>query len=50
MSVLFIDADHFKEYNDEHGHAVGDRALQRIAACLGHHLRRPGDAAACKAV
>ncbi|HEY1998927.1 MAG TPA: sensor domain-containing diguanylate cyclase [Paraburkholderia sp.] len=46
MSVLFIDADHFKKYNDEHGHALGDQALQRIAACLERHLRRPGDLAA----
>ena len=43
LSVLFIDADHFKKYNDEHGHAVGDQALKRIAAGLERHLRRPGD-------
>jgi diguanylate cyclase (GGDEF)-like protein len=46
LSVLFIDADHFKRYNDQHGHALGDMALQRIAAALARHLKRPGDTAA----
>ncbi|SDG11234.1 sensor domain-containing diguanylate cyclase [Paraburkholderia phenazinium] len=46
LSVLFIDADHFKRYNDQHGHALGDLALQRIAAALARHLRRPGDTVA----
>ncbi len=46
LSVLFIDADHFKAYNDEHGHAIGDEALRHIAATLTRHLRRPGDSAA----
>lgn len=46
LSVLFIDADHFKRYNDQHGHALGDLALQRIAAALARHLKRPGDTAA----
>lgn len=46
LSVLFIDADQFKRYNDQHGHALGDLALQRIAAVLARHLKRPGDSAA----
>lgn len=46
LSVLFIDADHFKKYNDQHGHAVGDYALRRIAAALERHLERPGDSVA----
>jgi diguanylate cyclase (GGDEF)-like protein len=46
LSVLFIDADHFKKYNDQHGHAVGDYALMRIAAALELHLQRPGDSIA----
>jgi diguanylate cyclase (GGDEF)-like protein len=46
LSVLFIDADHFKKYNDQHGHAVGDYALKRIAAALAQHLERPGDSVA----
>jgi diguanylate cyclase (GGDEF)-like protein len=46
MSVLFIDADHFKKYNDQHGHAVGDQALKRVAAALERHLQRPSDSVA----
>ncbi|AJK50807.1 sensor domain-containing diguanylate cyclase [Burkholderia plantarii] len=46
LSVLFIDADHFKQYNDLHGHAKGDTALRFVAACIGKHVRRHGDTAA----
>jgi diguanylate cyclase (GGDEF)-like protein len=43
VSLLLIDADAFKAYNDAHGHQAGDRALAAIAACIGRELRRPGD-------
>lgn len=46
LSVLFVDADNFKRYNDEHGHAQGDVALQHLAACIARHVRRRGDLAA----
>ncbi|CAJ0810084.1 hypothetical protein LMG19087_00660 [Ralstonia wenshanensis] len=46
LSVLFVDADHFKRYNDEHGHAQGDSALQVLANCISKHARRRGDLAA----
>jgi diguanylate cyclase (GGDEF)-like protein len=39
MSVLMIDVDHFKEINDRHGHAAGDRALMQLAALMASHLR-----------
>lgn len=42
IAVLFFDLDHFKELNDRHGHAAGDRALVAVAAALRHELR-PSD-------
>jgi diguanylate cyclase (GGDEF)-like protein len=37
--VLMIDADHFKNINDSHGHAVGDMALKHLSARLLAHMR-----------
>lgn len=39
LSVLFIDVDHFKVLNDNHGHEAGDRALTRVADLLITELR-----------
>ena len=46
LSLLMIDADHFKAFNDRHGHPVGDEALRRLAQVIGESIRRPGDMAA----
>jgi diguanylate cyclase (GGDEF)-like protein len=39
MAVVMCDIDHFKSVNDEYGHAVGDMALQQVAASLEQQSR-----------
>lgn len=46
LSLLLIDVDHFKAYNDRHGHRAGDELLRRIAAELARVSRRGQDLAA----
>ncbi|HTP29399.1 MAG TPA: diguanylate cyclase, partial [Anaeromyxobacteraceae bacterium] len=40
LSLLFIDCDHFKVYNDSHGHKAGDAALSQIARIIESCSRR----------
>lgn len=46
LSLLMVDVDHFKAYNDSLGHAHGDSALKMVAHQLATQLRRGGDLAA----
>ncbi|MBI2870218.1 MAG: sensor domain-containing diguanylate cyclase [Candidatus Omnitrophica bacterium] len=39
LTVLVLDLDHFKKYNDEHGHLVGDVALREVARVARETLR-----------
>ncbi|WP_298966866.1 sensor domain-containing diguanylate cyclase [uncultured Methylobacterium sp.] len=43
LSLLVVDADHFKRYNDRYGHAVGDEILKGLAGALSESVFRPGD-------
>jgi diguanylate cyclase (GGDEF)-like protein len=43
LALLLVDVDHFKRYNDRHGHPQGDRALHAVAAVLAQQARRPGE-------
>jgi diguanylate cyclase (GGDEF)-like protein len=43
LSLLMIDIDYFKNYNDQYGHKEGDQCLAQVAAALSDILRRPAD-------
>ena len=46
LSVLMIDADHFKQLNDSAGHLVGDLCLQSIARQIQDNFKRSGEVVA----
>jgi len=43
LSLLMIDIDNFKAYNDHYGHQKGDQCLIQVAAALAGILKRPAD-------
>lgn len=46
LSVLLIDVDHFKSFNDTYGHLEGDRCLQEVAGAISNAIGRPSDSCA----
>ncbi|MBE1441109.1 diguanylate cyclase domain-containing protein [Paenibacillus sp. OAS669] len=43
LSLILVDIDFFKRYNDSYGHIEGDICLQRVAESLRKAAKRPGD-------
>jgi diguanylate cyclase (GGDEF)-like protein len=46
LSLLMIDVDHFKPFNDHYGHVGGDALLRQVAAVLQSVVQRPADCVA----
>ena len=43
LSLIFIDIDFFKNYNDAYGHPQGDECLKKVAGALRCSVKRPTD-------
>ncbi|MGY1530439.1 CHASE2 domain-containing protein [Luteimonas sp. A649] len=46
LSLLLVDVDHFKTFNDSYGHQAGDQVMRRVSGVLDGWARRPRDMAA----
>jgi len=43
LSLIMVDIDHFKSYNDHYGHPTGDSCLKSVASAMHRVMRRPND-------
>jgi diguanylate cyclase (GGDEF)-like protein len=43
LSLLFVDVDFFKRFNDSQGHPAGDQVLEQVGSALAKAVQRPGD-------
>jgi two-component system chemotaxis family response regulator WspR len=46
ISLIMVDVDYFKNYNDTHGHLAGDSCLKKIARTITNSIKRAGNFAA----
>ncbi|MDP9025307.1 MAG: diguanylate cyclase, partial [Candidatus Eremiobacteraeota bacterium] len=44
LTIMIVDVDFFKPYNDQYGHSAGDRCLRAVAQAGAQCMQRPGDA------
>ncbi len=45
LSLIMVDIDYFKQYNDNYGHQMGDACLKQVAEQVSRSASRPGDLA-----
>ncbi|MET5019960.1 GGDEF domain-containing protein, partial [Burkholderia pseudomallei] len=43
LTLLFVEIDQFKDYNDHYGHQAGDDVLRDVGGCLAVNVRRAAD-------
>lgn len=46
LSLLMVDVDHFKQYNDTYGHIAGDECLKQVAQAMSNQMQRASDVVA----